>query len=535
MTYLLVSVFALCIMILLMPLLQRLALHIGAVDIPDGRKVHQVPVPRIGGVLIVFTFLLTTLVFVPFTSAVRAILAGSLVIAAMGLTDDLIGLRPWTKFGLQWMTSGLFLVIARPEIQLPLAGSNPWLSWPAAAFLMVFVINAINLQDGLDGLAGGLVIIGGLSMGMYLIHSNEWLTVAVLTALVATVVGFLRVNTWPATIFMGDTGSYLLGFVLAAVFLLNQGRGRLPLWTGLCFFAIPILDTVQVMTRRLLRGQSLFQADRAHLHHRLVALGLRHDSTVYLEYMLASLLGLLPMLVLSPLRLRWLGLGLNLLLLGIFILRRAMERRNAIPRDEHGTVRVPATAWRRALSRLGLVIILAVFGLELALVRGVSLKYGLLPAALSVGYAAWSWWRLRSSRQSRISITVSLIVATHFFILHQNGFGIHTLHLPLARAWLVAGLCLSALSILLFVVYFREIVLITNPIEYFLVFGAMLLFFLPVGLKATFSTDLLGLEMLAYFLSYRVFSSLSPAPDEDRLHAVAIASLVILLVVASAK
>jgi hypothetical protein len=100
---------------------------------------------------------------------------------------------------------------------------------------------------------------------------------------------------------------------------------------------------------------------------------------------------------------------------------------------------------------------------------------------------------------------------------------------------LVAGLCLSALSILLFVVYFREIVLITNPIEYFLVFGAMLLFFLPVGLKATFSTDLLGLEMLAYFLSYRVFSSLSPAPDEDRLHAVAIASLVILLVVASAK
>ncbi len=529
MTYLLVSVFALSLMILLMPLLQRLALHIGAVDLPGARKVHTAPVPRIGGVLIVFTFLLTSLIFIPLTREVRAILAGSMVISAMGLTDDLLGLGAWTKFILQWLTAGLFLAIARPEISLPLLGQNPWLGWPAAAFLMVLLINAINLQDGLDGLAGGLVVIGGLSMGMYLIHGGEWMTVAVLTALIASVVGFLRVNTWPATIFMGDTGSYLLGFVLAAVFLLNVKGGRLPLWTGLCFFAIPLLDTLQVMIRRLLRGQSPFQADRGHLHHGLVGLGLRHDSTVYLEYMLASFMGLVPMLVLSPLKLRWLGVGLILQLLGIFLIRRLLERRGKamLSAADPGPARpLP----RRLLTGLALTAILVLFGLELCLVKGVTFKYGVLPAALSLGYALWSWLRLRFARQSRISITVTLIVATHFFILHQNGFGIYSLDQPLARAWLGQGLALTLISILLFLAYFRRIVLITNPIEYFLVFGAILLFFLPVELKATFSTDLLGVEMLSFFLFYQVFSSLIPQ-QENRLHALAVGSLVLLLLV----
>lgn len=523
MTYLLVSVFALSLMILLMPLLQRLALHIGAVDQPGARKVHQVPVPRIGGVLIVFSFLLTSLVFIPFTPAVRAILAGALVISAMGLTDDLIGLRPWTKFALQWITAALFLAIARPEIPLPLADSPTWHSWPLAAFVMVFLINAFNLQDGLDGLAGGLVIIGGLCMGMQLIHGGAWVPVAVLTALIASVVGFLRVNTWPATIFMGDTGSYLLGFVLAAVFLLNLQGERLPAWTALCFFAIPVADTLQVMIRRILSGHSPFRADRRHLHHLLVGLGLRHQSVVYLEYMLASLLGLLPMLVRSPLKLRWLGVALILLLLCLFLLRRWLERR-AKPA---ASLAPPA---RHLLTWVALVPLAALFGLELSLVRGVDLKYGVLPAGLSLGYALWSWLRLRSSGQSRISITLSLIVATHFFILHQYGFGIHDLGRPLAQAWLGAGLLLTVLSGGLFLRYFQRITLITNPIEYFLVFGAILLFFLPVDLKATFSTDLLGVEMLSFFLCYQVFSSLAPQ-REHHLHALAVGSLLLLLLV----
>lgn len=529
MTYLLVGVFALSIMILLMPLLQRLALHIGAVDQPDGRKVHTVPIPRIGGVLIVFAFLLTSLVFIPFTPAVRAILAGSLIISAVGLTDDLIGLSPWTKFGLQWVTAAVFLAIARPVINLPLVGGDPWLSWPVAGLFMVFLINAVNLQDGLDGLAGGLVVIGGLCLGMYLIHGDEWRTVAVLIALIASVVGFLRVNTWPATIFMGDAGSYLLGFVLAAVFLVNQEGGRLPPWTALCFFAIPMLDTLQVFIRRLSAGRSPFLADRKHLHHLLIGLGLRQDSVVYLEYMLASLVGLVPILALSPLKLRWMGLGLILALIGIFLIRRWQEHRRPSSesvRVASGGVQAGPHALLPRVTGLALVLL---FGLELFMVRGVDLKYGVLPATLALGYAFWSWMRLRSSGQSRLSITVALIVATHFFILHQSGFGIHDLDQPVARAWLGLGLALTVYSGLCFIAWFRRIVLVTNPIEYFLVFGAILLFYLPVQLKATFSTDLLGVEMLAFFFVYRVWASLAPL-EENRVHALAVASLAVVTV-----
>jgi len=523
-TYLLISVFALSLMILLMPLLQRLALHIGAVDLPGNRKVHTVPVPRIGGVLIVFSFLLSSLIFVPFNPEVRAVLAGSLVISAMGLTDDLIGLTPWTKFALQWLTAALFLAVARPELPLPVAGSPPWLSWPLGAFLLVFLINAFNLQDGLDGLAGGLAVISGLCMGMHLIHGGEWVTVAVLTALISSVVGFLRVNTWPATIFMGDTGSYLLGFVLGAAFLLNLEEGRLPLWSGLCYFAIPVADTLQVMVRRLAAGVSPFRADRRHLHHMLVGLGMRHKSVVYLEYMLASLAGLLPMLIHSPLKLRWLGVGLIALLLALFVLRRLLERA-PVGRSEQ-----PGAAPSRLLLVLGLPLLGALFLVELLLVRSIPLKYGLLPALLSLAYALWSWLRLKFSGQARMSITVSLIVATHFFILHQGGFGIFQMGQALPRIWLGLGVALTVLSLVCFIRSFRRISLVSNPIEYFLVFGAILLFFLPVELKAQFSTDLLGVEMLAYFLFYQVASHLAPQP-EHRLHALAVGSLLVLLAV----
>jgi len=516
--------------------LQRLALHIGAVDLPGARKVHTVPIPRIGGVLIVFSFLLTSLVFVPFTPEVRAVLAGSLVISAMGLTDDLIGLSPWTKFALQWLTAALFLAVARPELPLPAAGTPPWISWPLGAFLLVFLINAFNLQDGLDGLAGGLAVISGLCMGMHLIHGGEWVTVAVLTALISSVVGFLRVNTWPATIFMGDTGSYLLGFVLGATFLLNLDGGRLPLWSGLCYFAIPVADTLQVMARRLAAGLSPFRADRRHLHHMLVGLGLRHKSVVYLEYMLASLLGLLPMLIHSPLKLRWLGVGLIALLLGLFVVRRVLERASAGPGDPAPAAppRPKPAGPSRLLLWVGLPLLAALFLVELLLVRSIPLKYGLLPALLSLAYALWSWLRLKVSGQARMSITVSLIVATHFFILHQGGFGIYQVDQPLPRLWLGLGVALTLLSLVCFLRHFHHIALVSNPIEYFLVFGAILLFFLPVELKAQFSTDLLGVEMLAYFLFYQVASHLAPQPDH-RLHALAVGSLVVLLLVGFAR
>lgn len=526
MTYLLISIFALSLMILLMPLLQRLALHIGAVDLPGERKVHTVPVPRIGGVLITFAFLLTVLVFLPTTADVRGLLAGGLSVAALGLIDDLIGVRPWVKFGVQWLAAFLFLFTARPELSLPFVGGDPWLVWPLAAFWIVLMTNAINLQDGLDGLAAGLVVIGGLCMGMFLVHSGEWVSVSLLAALTACVVGFLRVNTWPAQIFMGDSGSYLLGFCLGAVFVLNAGQGDLPLWSGLLFFAVPVFDTLAVMVRRLFAGQSPFRADRGHLHHRLLDAGLPHHRVVYLEYMLASLLGLLPMLIISPLKMRWFGIALILGLVALFSVQQS-ARRSGTPEADEREERL----MRRLVAWLLPAFLATMFAIELALVRGIGFKYGALPVGLSLLYAGWSWFRLRGSKQSRISITVTLILATHFFVVHQYGFNIYQMRRPLAAAWLILGLAFTVVAGLALLRRIRRMTLIANPIEYFLIFGSVLLFYLPVPLKARFSTDLLGIEMVAFFIVFRVFTTLAPIRSIARLHALGCASLVVLLLV----
>jgi UDP-GlcNAc:undecaprenyl-phosphate/decaprenyl-phosphate GlcNAc-1-phosphate transferase len=521
-TYLLLAVFALCLMILLMPLVERLSLHIGAVDQPNARKVHELPIPRLGGVLITFTFLLTTILFLPLNDHVRGILAGSLMIAALGLTDDLIGLQPRVKFAVQWLVAVVFIWIAQPDLTLPFLGSNPWLTWPIGSFFIVALINAVNLQDGLDGLASGLVIIAGLCMGIYLTHSGEWITVKVLVALIASVLGFLRVNTWPARIFMGDAGSYLLGFVLGAVFLLGTGEGHLPWWTGLFFFAIPLFDTTQVFARRLLAGISPFKADRTHLHHLLLDNEYTHGEVVYSEYMIASLLAMVPLLLISPLILRWVGFGLVALLLVAFLLQSGRKKSRRLSRQasngtnhthQMGSLHRPMQqgdqlkrgTWLRWLT---IVVYLSGFGsllgIELASVSPVSFKYALLPASLAIAYAAWSWYRTRKQESLRLSISMTLIVAVQTFIFHQFEFASSQYEWGTLQWHMIIWFGLALYSVGLFVFRFRYLSIIETPIEYFLIFGAVILFFLPVELKGSFSTDLLASEILCFFVVYRI-------------------------------
>jgi UDP-GlcNAc:undecaprenyl-phosphate/decaprenyl-phosphate GlcNAc-1-phosphate transferase len=477
----------------------------GAMDQPGGRKVHEIPIPRIGGVLIAFSFLVSVLTFVPITDSVRAILVGGMMISALGFSDDLIGVSARFKFLIQWLIAGIFLAIARPEIQFPLIGNDPIITWPIAAFIMVFLMNAINLQDGLDGLASGLVIIAGLCMGMFMIHKGIWINVLVLTALISSTIGFLRVNTWPAKIFMGDTGSYLLGFVISAVFVLSAGDGGIPLWAGLFFFAIPIVDTIQVSVNRLLRGQSMFTADKSHIHHLLLKRKISHKHTVYVEYMVASIFGLIPMLMISPLKLRWLGIGLIILLLIFFIFQQIM----ATPEWTGGGIDsyewLPrGSNFRKVLLYFYLSCFATLLLCQVLSINEVTVKHGLLPAGLALGYMVWTIYRVSNRKIARISISIAMIVAVQSFIFHHFGLGIYDFSNPLLLIHTGTIIVMVLLSFLLFFLKYRDLVLIANPIEYFLIFGAILLLFLPVKLKAEFSTDLLGLELLAFFVVYRI-------------------------------
>ncbi len=528
MTYLIVGLVALFLTMTLTPLLQRLALHIGAVDEPDGkRKVHSIPIPRIGGVLILFSFMLSCLLFLPATNEMRAILAGSLMIAGLGLTDDLIGVRAWLKFLIQWVVAGIYLAVSQPELTLFGAELPIWINQPVAAFFLVALMNAFNLQDGLDGLAAGLSIIAAMSIGVILTFSGNPQITLTLVALSGAILGFLRVNTWPARIFMGDTGSYLLGFVLGACFLEGVEHDSLPLWTGLLFFAIPLFDTFQVMVTRLVKGQGIFTADKRHLHHRLLARGYKHEQVVFIEYILASLLALIPLLTVSPLRLRWFGLILIVLVLMVFLFQYNLSE------DKEGIIR-PRVAHRDgyrkriklAIQVLLLLAVLGVYLIQLFAVRGVTLKYGLLPASLAVLYALWSTWRLHMAQRSRISFSISLVVAAQLFIFHQfsNQLSpvLQNLHEYL---WIATG----GLSALVYAIRWRHHTLLSNPVEYFLIFCTILVFYLPVEVKGGFRTDYLALEMLSFYAFYRVSVGLFDLEKNYRLPLLAATMLALLV------
>jgi len=523
-TFFVTGLFALFMSILLMPLLQKLAFHIGAVDRPNDRKVHSTPIPRIGGVLIAFSFVLCCLVFVPLTDGVRGLLVGSLLISALGLTDDLMGVTPARKFIAQWVIAGIFLAIARPEFCFPYPEAPVWISYPIACFLLVGLINAFNLQDGLDGLAAGLAVISALSLGMVLSYHGNSTLITLLVALVGAVIGFLRVNTWPAKIFMGDTGSYLLGFVLGGSLLLGNAAGHLPLWNGLFLFLLPILDTLQVLFRRVLRGRDPFIADRRHLHHMILDLGFAHQHVVFLEYVVASFFTLIPLLLLSPLRLRWFGLGL----VGTVFCLFWLQYRN-IPANtgNRNGLQLSSPVLRHYMKRTVQVVLacglLAILAVQLDQVRGIGLKYGVLPTGLAIAYACWSYYRLRRRQEARLSMSLSLVVGAQLFIYHQYGVE-SMLH---EGIWVSLGI----VSAVVYLMRYRYHTVISNPIEYFLIFGSILLFYLPVSIKGSFRTDYLAIEMLSFYAIYRVSTGIFNLEENPRLPLMGALCLLLLVIV----
>ncbi len=279
--------------LLMVPMLRRWALERGEVDVPDERKVHKGAVPRIGGIAVCLAFLFSVLVFVDITREIRGILAGTLVIFITGLVDDLHGLSARRKFLGQIAACLVTITVGRLYIENlgDLFGFGPvflplWLAVPFTIFAVVGVINAMNLIDGLDGLAGGVSVIA-LCAFLILAWMDANPSAALLSvALLGALLGFLKFNFYPARIFMGDTGSLTIGFVLAFLaLLLTQPHGaRISPVIPVLILGVPILDTLWVMCRRISKGQNPFAPDKTHVHHKFLDLGFQHRFTVLIIY-----------------------------------------------------------------------------------------------------------------------------------------------------------------------------------------------------------------------------------------------------------
>jgi UDP-GlcNAc:undecaprenyl-phosphate GlcNAc-1-phosphate transferase len=292
-------VVALSVTAALIPVLVRWAPVIGLTDSPGPRKVHSIPVPRVGGLAMAIGLLLPTLMTVDLIPSIRGVLLGLIVLLLFGLWDDRVNLGYRTKFAGQVLAVGLCMFFGKVHIGSLMIGSVIVLP-DAVSVLITFIFlvgitNAVNLADGLDGLAGGLVLLCLCAIALFAVMSGHAMVAEMALIEGGAVLGFLRFNTHPARIFMGDSGSQMLGFSVGALALLATQGETCPLSTALplLLLGLPIMDTLAVMITRIRAGRSPFSADSNHLHHRLLALGFAHREAVLLIYMMQVALVLL--------------------------------------------------------------------------------------------------------------------------------------------------------------------------------------------------------------------------------------------------
>ncbi len=293
----------------LTPLVRRLAHRFGALDhAHSSRKIHGKPIPRLGGIAIVVAFFAPLVglllfqtevghLFVAEREKVIGLFAGGIAIALLGLYDDLKGANAWKKFAIQFVVAGTlyYLGFRIEELANPLGGSISlgWASVPFTVLWIVGVINALNLIDGLDGLAGGVALVAVITTFLVSLQRGHPLMMLFSAALAGAILGFLFYNFNPASIFMGDTGSMFLGFVLSATAIQTNQKATTAVAVLIPAIALglPIIDTLLAIGRRALRGRPLFQADKEHIHHRLIAAGLTHRQAVLVLYGFCIFLG----------------------------------------------------------------------------------------------------------------------------------------------------------------------------------------------------------------------------------------------------
>lgn len=283
--------------VLITPLVKKIAIKIGATDQPNQRKVHKNIMPRLGGLGIFISFALGMLIFFPESELTWPVLIGATIIIITGVLDDLIELSPKLKLSGQLLAAGVVVVggVQVEFINLPFGGTIEfgYFSIPITVLWIIGITNAINLIDGLDGLAAGVSSIALLTIsGMAITMGNVFVVFAGFMMLGATV-GFLIYNFYPAKIFMGDTGALFLGFMISVLSLL--GFKNVTLFSFIIpviILGVPISDTIFAILRRMIQRKPLSAPDKSHLHHCLINLGYSHPETVLMIYAVSAIFSL---------------------------------------------------------------------------------------------------------------------------------------------------------------------------------------------------------------------------------------------------
>jgi len=327
MIFLLVFVTGLVVALLLTPIAARIAPHIGAVDQPAARRIHAKPTPRWGGLSLFVAFFAAVGVSLLYPRSdpnemarLLGLFTGSVVMFAVGMYDDHYELKAAPQLAMQIIAAAIAVaagVLIR-EIPNPFGDLLAFETWFAVAFTLFWLVgmmNTINWLDGIDGLAAGVVVIAGAVMFVHTFHLGQNSIALLALALAGSTLGFLCFNFYPAKIFMGSAGAGVIGFALGVLSIIGGAKVA----TALLVLGIPILDVAWQIVSRVRAGRSPFVADRNHLHHRLLDLGLSQRTIVVLYYAFTAFFGVLalvlPLGIYKLIALIVIGIGAILLLI----------------------------------------------------------------------------------------------------------------------------------------------------------------------------------------------------------------------------
>lgn len=332
------------------PLTIKLAFKIGALDVPkDSRRMHKKPTPRIGGIAIVYGFLISVFCFSSFTidgsinKPLLGILIGAMIIAVLGFLDDLKPKSAILKFLIQIAAAAIpvlmgvrVIAVANPINDL-MVRVPEWISIAGSILWIVGVTNAVNLIDGLDGLAAGVSSIAAVALLsiLFMQHNANSTMLILAAALAGSCFGFLPFNFNPAKTFMGDTGATFLGFTLACISIQGPFKTYVAFALPFLILGLPIFDTLFAILRRLLKGQGIMTPDRGHLHHRLIDIGFSQRSAVIILYALSAILAISAIVMFVSNFTRALVLFISIIVFVVFII---FNRNNENDRADEETL-----------------------------------------------------------------------------------------------------------------------------------------------------------------------------------------------------
>ncbi len=312
-------VFSLAVSFVATRQVRDMAMRRGWVSFPrDGRQVHESPLPRLGGVAIFLAFSLSMSVWLGLSLIFPRLVDGlapttllriyipSCLIFCLGIYDDLYGAGPYLKFAVQAIAAAMLFAGGMRILGLPVLFGQHTLPWFIGLLLTVLwvvaITNAFNLIDGLDGLAAGSALFSTMVFFVVSLVNHSWLGSLMSVTLAGAILGFLRFNFNPATIFLGDSGSLFIGFMLSALAL--AGAQKAPTFVAVAIpvvsFGLPILETLLSVLRRLISGRPIFTADREHIHHKLLQMGFSHRQVVIVLYAVSAMFAMLSLFLLWP-------------------------------------------------------------------------------------------------------------------------------------------------------------------------------------------------------------------------------------------